>query len=66
MAARPRPAPSPRALVHAQVALESFRLAPDGAFVISVLRRVVGGAYRSHLWLRAWRGGATADAGRRP
>jgi dipeptidyl aminopeptidase/acylaminoacyl peptidase len=57
MAARPRPAPSPRALVHAQVALESFRLAPDGAFVISVLRRVVGAAYRSHLWLRAWRGG---------
>src|SRR5687768_15644097 len=48
---------SPRALVHAQVALESFRLAPDGESVVYALRRVVGGDYQSHLWTRPYRGG---------
>ncbi|MGH2427575.1 MAG: S9 family peptidase [Candidatus Limnocylindria bacterium] len=51
--------PTPRALVRAQVALEAFRLTPDGESVISVLRRVEGDEYRSHLWMRPWRGGRT-------
>ena len=50
-------AASPRALVRAQVALESFRLSPDGTFVVYALRRVVGDEYRSHLHVRPVRGG---------
>lgn len=50
---------TPRALVRAQVALESFRLSPDGSFVVYALRRVNrDGAYESHLHLRPVRGGA--------
>ena len=48
---------TPRALVRAQVALESFRLAPDGEAIVYALRRVAGGAYESHLWTRPYRGG---------
>ncbi|MGQ0608592.1 MAG: S9 family peptidase [Chloroflexota bacterium] len=48
---------SPRALVRAQIALESFRLSPDGGSAVFTLRRVVRGAYESHLWLRPFRGG---------
>ena len=46
-----------RALVRAQVALEAFRLLPDGSAVVYVLRRVRSGDYESHLWLRPMRGG---------
>ena len=48
---------SPRSLVRAQVALESFSLAPDGASVVYAARRVVRDEYQSHLWLRPVRGG---------
>ncbi len=48
---------TPRALVRAQVALEAFRLFPDGSAVVYVLRRVRGDDYESHLWLRPFRGG---------
>jgi dipeptidyl aminopeptidase/acylaminoacyl peptidase len=48
---------SPRALIEAQVALESFRLVPDGSAVIYALRRVRGNAYESHLWSRPTAGG---------
>ncbi|HEX7196122.1 MAG TPA: S9 family peptidase [Candidatus Limnocylindria bacterium] len=48
---------TPRALVHAHVALESFRLAPDGDAVVYALRRVTGNDYESHLWSRPYRGG---------
>ncbi|MFN2417700.1 MAG: prolyl oligopeptidase family serine peptidase [Candidatus Limnocylindria bacterium] len=47
---------TPRALVRSQVALESFRLSPDGGSVVYVLRRVVRDAYESHLWMRPYRG----------
>jgi dipeptidyl aminopeptidase/acylaminoacyl peptidase len=43
---------SPRALIRAQVALESFRLAHDGSVVVYTLRRVDGDDYVSHVWLR--------------
>ena len=43
--------------MRAQVALESFRVAPDGSAVVYTLRRVRRGDYESHLWLRATRGG---------
>ena len=43
---------TPQSLVRAQVALESFRLSPDGSAVIYALRRVAGGEYESHLWVR--------------
>lgn len=46
-----------RALVRAQVALEAFRLLPDGSGVVAALRRVRGDGYESHLWLRPYRGG---------
>jgi dipeptidyl aminopeptidase/acylaminoacyl peptidase len=46
-----------RALVRAQVALEAFRLTPDGSAVLYVLRRVRRDDYESHLWLRPLRGG---------
>ncbi|HEX2766584.1 MAG TPA: S9 family peptidase [Candidatus Limnocylindria bacterium] len=48
---------TPRALVRAQVALESFSLAPDGSGVVYALRRVRGDTYESHLWARPTRGG---------
>ena len=48
---------NPRVLVRAQIALESFRLSADGGSVVFTLRRVVRGAYESHLWLRPFRGG---------
>ncbi|MEO7294543.1 MAG: hypothetical protein ABIZ57_00215, partial [Candidatus Limnocylindria bacterium] len=48
---------TPRALVRAQIALESFRLAPDGRTVVYALRRVVRDAYESHLWTRPYHGG---------
>ena len=48
---------SPRALVRAQVALESFSLHPDGSSIAYALRRVRGDDYVSHLWTRPWRGG---------
>lgn len=48
---------TPKALIRAQVALESFRLTPDGAAVIYALRRVRREDYESHLWIRPYRGG---------
>jgi dipeptidyl aminopeptidase/acylaminoacyl peptidase len=48
---------SPRALIRAQVALESFVLSADGTSIVYVLRRVVRDAYESHLWTRPYRGG---------
>ncbi|MDQ3691914.1 MAG: S9 family peptidase [Chloroflexota bacterium] len=48
---------TPRALVRAQVALESFRVTPDGESIVYALRQVVSGAYESHLWTRPYRGG---------
>jgi dipeptidyl aminopeptidase/acylaminoacyl peptidase len=48
---------TPRALVEAQVALESLRLAPDASSIVYALRRVVGGEYESHLYARPYRGG---------
>jgi len=50
-------AATPRALVRAQVALESFRLLPHGSGVVYALRRVRGDDYESHLWTRPLRGG---------
>lgn len=51
------PGATPRALVRAQVALESFRLTPDGSAVVYALRRVSRERYESHLWIRGYRGG---------
>jgi dipeptidyl aminopeptidase/acylaminoacyl peptidase len=48
---------TPQALVRAQVALESFRLTPDGTSIVYALRRVRRGEYESHLWTRPTRGG---------
>jgi dipeptidyl aminopeptidase/acylaminoacyl peptidase len=45
------------ALVRAQVALEAFRLLPDGSAVVYVLRRVRRDDYESHIWVRPMRGG---------
>ena len=50
-------AATPSALIRAQVALESFRLLPDGSAVVYTLRRVRGEDYESHLWMRPMRGG---------
>jgi dipeptidyl aminopeptidase/acylaminoacyl peptidase len=50
-------AATPRALVEAQVALESVRLMPDGSSIVYALRRVVAGEYESHLHSRPYRGG---------
>ena len=44
-------------LVRAQIALESFRLMPDGSALVYALRRVRGADYESHLWMRPMRGG---------
>jgi dipeptidyl aminopeptidase/acylaminoacyl peptidase len=52
------PAPTGRALVTTQVALESFSMSADGRGLVYVLRRVVRGAYVSHLWSVGWEGGA--------
>ncbi len=49
--------PSPRALVNAQVAIESFDLSPDGAWIVYAARVVARGAYRSQLWAVPWEGG---------
>ena len=49
--------PSARALVNAQVAIESFDLSPDGAWVVYAARTISRGAYRSHLWAVPWEGG---------
>ncbi len=46
-----------RALVRAQVALEAYRLSPDGSSIVYVLRRTDGDEYLSHLYLRPYRGG---------
>ena len=48
---------SPKALIRAQVALESFRLTPDASAVVYALRRVHRDEYESHLWIRSSRGG---------
>jgi dipeptidyl aminopeptidase/acylaminoacyl peptidase len=48
---------TPRLLVRAQVALESFALSTDGSFVVYALRRVAGEDYASHLWMRRVAGG---------
>ena len=53
----PMALPSARALVNAQVAIESFDLSPDGAWVVYAARTVSRGAYRSHLWAVPWDGG---------
>ena len=45
------------ALVRAQVALEAFRLLPDGSAIVYVLRRVRRGDYEAHLWVRPYDGG---------
>jgi dipeptidyl aminopeptidase/acylaminoacyl peptidase len=46
-----------RSLIRAQIALESFRLSPDGGSIVYVLRRVLRDEYESHLWTRPYRGG---------
>lgn len=48
---------TPRSLVRAQVALESFRFMPDGSAVVFALRRVARDEYVSHFWTRPYRGG---------
>lgn len=48
---------TPSALVRAQIALEAFEISPDGESIVYVLRRVRGGSYESHLWVRPYRGG---------
>ncbi len=48
---------TPRALVRAQIALESFCLSPNGDAIIYALRRVTREAYVSHLWTRPYAGG---------
>ena len=57
---------TPRALVRAQVALESFRLSPNGEAVVYALRRVAGDDYQSHLWTRPYRGGRARQLTRGP
>ena len=48
---------TPRALVRAQLVLESFRITPDGGAILYAMRRVVRDEYESHLWTRPYRGG---------
>ena len=57
---------TPRALVHAQVALESFSLSPEAAEVVYTLRRVRRDTYESHLWSRPTRGGRPRQLTRGP
>ncbi|HVM24110.1 MAG TPA: S9 family peptidase [Candidatus Limnocylindrales bacterium] len=59
-------APTPRALVTAQVALEAFALAPDGRAVVYAMRRVVRERYASHLWIRSLDGGRARQLTRGP
>jgi dipeptidyl aminopeptidase/acylaminoacyl peptidase len=54
-------APTGRALVRAQTAIESFCLSPDGETLVYVLRRVRGERYVSHLWSVSWRGGRASQ-----
>jgi dipeptidyl aminopeptidase/acylaminoacyl peptidase len=62
--------PTPTALVTTQAAIESFSVSPSGELVAYALRTVVGGAYRSHIWVvpraggrpRALTRGAVRDA----
>jgi dipeptidyl aminopeptidase/acylaminoacyl peptidase len=49
--------PTPRALVNAQVAIESFDLSADGAWIVYAARVVTRSAYRSQLWAVPWEGG---------
>ena len=49
--------PTPAQLVRAQVAIESFRIAPDGESVVHARRIVVRDRYRSHLVRTPWHGG---------
>jgi dipeptidyl aminopeptidase/acylaminoacyl peptidase len=49
--------PTGRALVNAQVAIESFSLSPDGTMLVYAVRRVRRGEYVSHLWSVPWSGG---------
>ncbi len=58
--------PTGRALVNAQVAIETFDLSPDGEFVVYGSRTVSAGAYRSHLWEAPWRGGRARQLTRGP
>ncbi|HEX6127962.1 MAG TPA: S9 family peptidase [Candidatus Limnocylindria bacterium] len=53
----PTSLPTGRALVNAQLAIESFCLSPGGERVVYVLRRVRRGRYVSHLWAVPWQGG---------
>ena len=50
-------APTGRALVNAQVAIESFSLSADGSTLVYDARRVERGAYVSHLYRVPWTGG---------
>jgi dipeptidyl aminopeptidase/acylaminoacyl peptidase len=50
-------APTGRALVNAQVAIEAFSLSADGSTLVFGVRRVERGAYVSHLWTVPWSGG---------
>jgi dipeptidyl aminopeptidase/acylaminoacyl peptidase len=50
------PAANPAALVRAQVAIDTHRLAADGSWALYVRRTVVGGEYRRHLWRVGWKG----------
>lgn len=44
------PAADPAALVRAQVAIDTHRMAADGSWAVYVRRTVVRGEYRRHLW----------------
>jgi dipeptidyl aminopeptidase/acylaminoacyl peptidase len=50
--------PTPRSVVIAQKAIESFALAPDGQLLVYALRGVERGRYVSHLWCVGWDAGA--------
>jgi dipeptidyl aminopeptidase/acylaminoacyl peptidase len=49
-------APTGRALVNAQTAIESFSLSADGSVLVYALRRVARGEYVSHVWAVPWSG----------
>lgn len=53
----PEPRPADPSIIERQVAIEAFRLTPDGETVLYVKRIVAHGAYRSHLWTIPYRGG---------
>jgi dipeptidyl aminopeptidase/acylaminoacyl peptidase len=50
-------APTGRALVNAQAAIESFSLSADGRVLVYARRRVARGDFVSHLWAVPWKGG---------